>query len=200
MVKYDFDNYSINPLINNDIALTLIDLIDERFHLAVIDGKIVTRSLEFVKTGIQPDRIIRTDSTEFFDLWKRGVDRYLRFFEKEFGLNSIYLIKAYWAEAATNTPDTVQLLKNNDIKANNLQLQKMYEYIETKIPDSNVIRVPESFLIADANHQWGLASFHYVNGFYEYILERVLAVSQKTVDQKNIFKIFGISLVRPFKS
>lgn len=60
MVESDFNNQILEAAGKGDYDLLLIDFLVDRFHLAEIDGKLVTRSVEFVRSSIKPTRLINT--------------------------------------------------------------------------------------------------------------------------------------------
>lgn len=170
MVASDFSNKFIQSIANNNCELLLIDLIDERFHLAKIKNKSVTRSSEFLKSGIKPDRLIDTYSEEYLEEWYKGVDHLFSKIDEIFGLDFIRINKVYWATVATESIDTDKLVANNATEKNNDKLDLMYKYIERNLPSKCIIDIPKSLLVADSSHKWGLAPFHYIDDYYETVL------------------------------
>ncbi len=175
MVESDFDNNVINTINDEGYDLLLIDLIDERFHLSKIEGKLVTRSTEFLRSGIKPSGIINTFSNEYITAWYLGVNNFLSIVDDSVGLDAIRINKVYWASTATDPLDTIKLNEKWDIEKNNEKLNTMYEYVESILPKSSIVEVSKDLLVADSNHKWGLSPFHYTDDYYRKMLEIIKA-------------------------
>lgn len=167
MVEYDFKNKVLDIVNINNYDLLLIDLIDERFHLAQVSNKLVTRSNEFLKSGIQPDKIMNTFSPEYMELWQTGVDNFINVINETIGLDKLKINKVYWASSASNPKDTDTLNSKWQVERHNQKLSDMYEHLEKKLPKSSIIEVDPSLLVANSNHKWGLSPFHYIDEYYE---------------------------------
>ena len=167
MVEYDFNNTILDIINNDNYDLLLFDLIDERFHLAQISKKIVTRSSEFLKSGIKPDRLINTFSAEYMDLWQAGLDNFINIVSTTIGLEGLKINKVYWADRASNQRDTAILTDKWQVDVNNQKLHDMYEYLEKRLPTSSFIEVDSKLLVADSEHKWGLSPFHYIDDYYK---------------------------------
>lgn len=115
MVEYDFNNKVIESVISEDYDILLIDLIDERFHLAEVNSKFITRSSEFLRSGIRPQRLVDTFSNEYLELWYKGVDNLLKSIDNTVGLNKIKLSKVFWTDISTNDNDTSKIRLNTEV-------------------------------------------------------------------------------------
>lgn len=175
MVESDFNNQILESAGKGDYDLLLIDFLVDRFHLAEIEGKLVTRSVEFLRSGIKPDRVVNTFSDQYLKLWKEGVDNLFNTVNNTVGLEAIRINKVYWTSVATNPQDSMMLNEKWDIEKNNAKLDVMYEYVENILPPSSIIEVDKSLLIADSNHKWGLSPFHYTDDYYRKMLEIIKA-------------------------
>ena len=175
MVESDFNNDVIKSVSKNDYDFLLIDFLVDRLHIAEIDGKLVTRSVEFLRSGIKPDKVINTFSDQYFKLWKEGVDNLFTTVSNTVGLEAIRINKVYWTDTATDAQDTIKLGEKWDIEKNNAKLDAMYEYVENILPSLSIIEVDKNLLIADSNHKWGLSPFHYTDDYYQKMLEIIKA-------------------------
>ncbi|WP_367109625.1 DUF6270 domain-containing protein [uncultured Psychrobacter sp.] len=173
MVESDFNNEVIKSVSVNDYDFLLIDFLVDRLHLAELDGKLVTRSVEFLRSGIKPDKVINTFSDQYFKLWKEGVDNLFTTVSDTVGLEAIKINKVYWTDTATDAQDNIKLGEKWDIEKNNEKLNAMYKYVEGILPQSSIIEVSKDLLIADSNHKWGLSPFHYTDDYYKRMLEIV---------------------------
>ncbi|WP_440464611.1 DUF6270 domain-containing protein [Psychrobacter sp. ASPA161_6] len=166
MVESDFDNEVIKSTAVNDYDFLLIDFLVDRLHLAEIDGKLVTRSVEFLRSGIKPDRVINTFSEQYFKLWKEGVNNLFNAVSNTVGLEAVRINKVYWTNVATNSQDSIVLNEKWDIEKNNAKLAAMYEHVEKILPSSSIIEIDKELLIADSDHKWGLSPFHFTDDYY----------------------------------
>lgn len=166
MVESDFNNEVIKSVGVNDYDVLLIDFLVDRLHLAEIDGKLVTRSVEFLRSGIKPDRVVNTFSDQYLKLWKEGVDNLFNTVNNTVGLETISINKVYWTNVATNPQDSMILNEKWDIEKNNAKLDAMYEYVENFLPSSSIIEIDRDLLVADSNHKWGVSPFHFTDAYY----------------------------------
>jgi len=175
MVESDFNNQILESAGKGDYDLLLIDFLVDRFHLAELDGKLVTRSVEFVRSGIKPNRLINTFSDQYLTLWREGIDNLFSVIDARADLDKVKINKVYWSDIATDEQDTIKLNEKWDIEKNNAKLDAMYEYVENILPSSSIIEVDKRLLIADSNHKWGLSPFHYTDDYYRKMLEIIKA-------------------------
>ncbi len=178
MVESDFSNKIFSIIDSKNYDVLLIDLIDERFHLAEIDGKLVTRSSEFLRAGIKPNKLINNLSDHYLEIWYKGVDSFLSAVDSEVGLDVIKINKIYWADTATNPKDNLELKEKWSIDKNNKKLSKMYGYLENILPSQSIIEIPEKLFVADSDHKWGLSPFHYIDDYYKVALEKLKNLQQ----------------------
>lgn len=52
-------------------------------------------------------------------------------------------------------------------------LSFIYGVVERDIPSDNFIEYPDSVLIANPNHRWGLSPYHFVDEFYKFQLDKL---------------------------
>ena len=133
MVESDLSMASLKSLQELSVDIILIDLIDERFHLAVLNnyGDVATRSNEFIKTNIKPIRLIDKYSDLYFMKWCLGIDRLYSLLEETNQIHKIKIQKALW----TNKIDNGELLvdySDEIIKKENNKLNRMYDYMHLK--------------------------------------------------------------------
>ena len=171
MVESDFRNDFIKTAKSTGYDLLLIDFLVDRFHLAEIDRKLVTRSVEFVRSGIKPSKVINTFSDEFLEHWYEGVSNFLGIMNETGALETIRVNKVYWADTATKPEDTLEMKNKWSIENQNEKLDVMYSYIEKLLPKKCMIEVPKSVLIANSDHKWGFSPFHYIDDYYYTMLD-----------------------------
>lgn len=171
MVTNDFNHTVLKKLSGEGFDKVIIDLIDERFHLAIINNKIVTRSKEFLESGIKVQSSINTFSDKFFELWCQGFDNFIEIYQKEHVLEDLIINQVYWA---THTSDGKSLNQDKfplDLISNhNLKLDRMYSYMNRLIPSENFLKFDNNLIKAAQNHKWGMSPFHYIDEYYDTML------------------------------
>lgn len=173
MVRRDVSKeFLSDALARTDFDVILIDLIDERFDLVELEpGAVATVSGEFLltETVTQSDRSgerwIRSGSARHRSLWKAGVDRLFEALGKRGLLHRVIVNKVFWAtKFADGSP-----IPNQDATATsaaNDLLSWMYAELATRVPADQWITFPDSVLLANQGHRWGIAPFHYRDEYY----------------------------------
>lgn len=171
MVKNDFNNTVLKVVSEEGFDKVIIDLIDERFHLAAIDNKFVTRSTEFLASAIKVKSSINTFSDRYFELWCQGFDNFIKTYKNNHRLEDLIVNQVYWA---THTSDDKLLDQDKFPKdltsEHNLKLDRMYSYMNKIIPSENFLKFSDDLLKVDQNHKWGISPFHYIDQYYDTML------------------------------
>lgn len=154
----------------------LVDFIDERFDLFVTgDGEVVTLSNELKSTGFlsskKTGRVIKSGSEEFYQLWDKGWQTFIEVLKSNQVLSKMILIKTRWAHNST-TGLSVGLSRER-INKENSHLIRLYKQAERYIDRSQIVEIPDSLIVADPNHKWGISPYHYIKDFYLYVLQNV---------------------------
>lgn len=173
MVEYDFDRSVLKSIEKNNFDVILMDLIDERFHLAVLNNNsFVTRSNEFLRTSIKPKSTINAQSDNFFDLWTKGVKVFLDNLIEKNIIHKLVVQKAYWTNKLDNG-DLIQDISDEKVKEENEKLEKMYNFLKNYLKEDQFISIPENLIIAKSEHKWGISAFHYIDEYYTFINEKL---------------------------
>lgn len=140
----------------------LLDLIDERFPLVRIGGSdrsptLVTLSAELASLCRPGGRRVDPGTPLHWAQWCKGVGRLLEHVPPE----RIVLNPARWATRSTRG----ELLQGQDeIRKANGILDRMYDHLMGRL-GIRAITYAGGFL-ADPDHKWGLAPFHYPTEIY----------------------------------
>lgn len=174
MVAHDFNNTTLQSIAKSEFDKVIIDLIDERFHLANIDNKIVTRSTEFLASGINVNSSINTFSDRFFALWCQGFDNFLELYKENNNLEDLLINQVYWA-THTSKGDILHQDKFPPelISKHNVKLEKMYSYMNRVIPPENFLKFDSCVLQVDQDHKWGISPFHYIDDYYYAMISKL---------------------------
>lgn len=166
MVAADLRRTAVTALASTEYDYLLLDLIDERFDLAEFGDAFVTVSSELLKSGIQlPPRSERLAPAEprRMGRWREGFKRLVQVVGEE----RIVLNRVFWA---TRDESGIELPKQAEIHAANIQLARMYGFIDS-FEGIRAIDYPPALLVSDSAHKWGVSPFHYVPEFYLHTLK-----------------------------
>lgn len=177
VVKADLEKTLAGQLSSLDFDLLLIDLIDERFKLALNEaGAICTVSNELVAAGFdvqQAPQIIEPNSPEFYSAWVKGWERFITLM-RAMGCNSKIIInKTFWAESTAAGGDFSEHFKPVHIERANRGLQKLYDRIALDLSANQFIEHSRTEILGADEHRWGLSPFHYVDQYYVTMLSKI---------------------------
>jgi hypothetical protein len=180
-------------MVRNDVCKTgltlqadclIVDLIDERFRVLAIGNTLVTDSNEMRKSGLVTLLSARLafarGSEQDYAGFQRSADQLAR--ELAEASMPLILHEAYLATHLQNTND-VQPFPESQAGQNeavNTRLQRYYRILADTCSPRMTVRVPEELTMADANHTWGAAPYHYIAPYYQYFwseLERFSTAS-----------------------
>lgn len=156
--------------------LLLLDFVDERrgvFEVAA--GKFVTRSYEMTNSGLmkQQDitpRWIDFGTEEHFDLWCTAFDTMMDVIRTK----NIPVIAVIPPWATINEEGKELVYKGNPVGAVNESYERYNRYVvENGVP---TVSVSQGTAIAAVNHQWGPATFHFVDDVYEELARQILNI------------------------
>ena len=175
MVRWDLIKRKFEP---GDATFLMVDLIDERFDVYLIGTSTVTRSKAFFDCGVLESIIGDKIRLE------RGGDEYIRIFKEGLAFFSewvnlpIVLHRAFWA-SMVRAEDGIETMENIDqINRENALLRRLYSLTIEALNPMSIVE-STSLLIADPEHKWGLAPFHYIPEYYEEIDRQVIASLNK---------------------
>lgn len=191
MVQLDLSSNGLDYLQEAKSDYFIIDLIDERFDLGQIGNSFFTLSNEFVLSKvIKPEsyQVIKKDN-KFFEhleaIIYQSIDEFCDKILKIYTPNHIILHKAYMVNYYIDKNGETKKFPKQYLYSNkriNDILNKMYAYIEEKIPEAIVIDISDQFG-ADENHKWGLAPKHYQKEYYIAVLNEIyLKINQEIVE------------------
>lgn len=181
MVEHDFSHRILSSINDLEFDAILWDLIDERFWLAIPEGGgLATFSNEFKSADIPVVSKINTHSDEFFQLWCEGVNNFMRKIEVMECKSPLILQKAFWSNKL-DTGLKLEDFADERIEKENFKLQRMYQYLDKFSDSINIIEFPDDLLVIKSSHKWGVAPFHYIDSYYEYLSNMI----QKIINEKS---------------
>lgn len=177
MVENDLHKKTTEYLKSTEFDYLIIDLIDERFGIAMdSNGGLFTLSSEFKDNIVINDGLEIIDAGEdlFFEYWCKGWNDFIDIAKEHNFLHKIILNKVYWANVLdeNNTPAFPDYV--GWINRNNSWLDRLYSYIEQD-GRINIISYSHNDFIVDKEHRWGIQPYHYTKSFYLKFLSKLEA-------------------------
>ncbi|MGY5765420.1 DUF6270 domain-containing protein [Brachybacterium sp. DNPG3] len=162
--------------------LLLWDLTDERHGVHVFDdGTVVTRSIDLLAVPeavevVDGARHIAFGSDEHFALWAPRATA-LRDELVELGLfASTVVLQVPWALVTSDGRETPVSMGTTAVQANEAY-RRYFELLREL--GFRLLELQPLGVLADPEHRWGLAPFHYTQDVYDEIIRRVLEEIEK---------------------
>jgi hypothetical protein len=167
MLYNDLDKTTLATIAVTSHDILLLDFIDERFELVLSDDTLFSYSGELQKAGLEiGDRAtLRPDSESFLSLWLSGMERLMAAVDPA----KVVLNRAYWAE---RFPDGSDASSMGWIRRNNAILQRLYDAVDRNW-SLKCVDYPPGLLVADPQHRWGVAPYHYTQACYDHAIESI---------------------------
>jgi hypothetical protein len=181
MIRNDFVGNLLERLegMADGIDVLLWDLADERHGVhRFADGKVVTRSIDTIRAEVVSDVLkaaehIPFGTDEHFALWRESVDAFDERL-RELGLfDKTIVLDVPWALRTTEGKTTPWSMGVRAVEANK-NYQRYYGYLRQT--GHHMIELPVEVVLADPNHKWGLAPFHYTPDVYREVLRQLREV------------------------
>lgn len=175
MIRNDFAGNLFSRLegLAGEIDVLLWDLADERHGVHRFpDGTIVTRSIDTIRSETVSGLLEATEhipfgTDEHFALWRERVDAFDERL-RELGLfDKTVVLEVPWALRTTEGKTTPWSMGVRAGDANKLY-RRYYDYL--KQTGHKFVELPVEVVLADPNHKWGLAPFHYTPEVYREVL------------------------------
>lgn len=164
-----------HPFHLDDVDCLIVDLIDERFHVYRIGSSLITKTLRLRESGLCERLELEIpypfDSAAHRDRFVAGC----RAFKASLaGSRAIVAFHdARWATRYARDGELVAFEEAGKIEKANRRLAWLASVFRDLF-DPDIVVVPdERFLIADDGHKWGRAPFHYVEGYYHDVWEKL---------------------------
>lgn len=136
----------------------------------------MTRSAEAVKAGlleIPSLRHLDPFSTEFQKLWKLAARRLVFRLQRWGLLERTVVVETPWATEDSHGQALPETFKRPLIEMSGL-ISGFAEYLESQ--GVRRVRMPDELAVADAEHQWGPAPFHYTSEATDWLAREALGV------------------------
>lgn len=190
MLEADAQKSLPNVLRSVPYDLLLVDIVDERFNVLARGEERLTdspglRESEFVAKRSAAWRRIDSGSDEHFEGWANALDRMLNVAATLPRPVPVAFLDAGWATTVDGSRTDSPSHAGRTPQEANALYERYREYFCAKIPAGQVIRPSVNLTVSDPEHKWGLAPFHYVQGFYDFVGNRLQEISRHRSFGKN---------------
>lgn len=157
----------------------LWDLADERHGVHVFeDGTVVTRSIDNVRhpevvSALESARHLPFGSDEHFRLWSAQAQRMRELLTGLVVFEKTIVLHVPWALVTSDGRLTPWSMGTSAKDANSAYMRYYQQLRELGF---TLIELQPLGVLADPEHRWGLAPFHYTQAVYEEIAQRVLEI------------------------
>jgi len=166
MVEHDFRKTGLEL---EPGAVLAMDFIDERFPVVCWGDTLVTFSRELRRTGLGHQHgagiAFERGTQNDFDRWRVACEQFADFVRRN--ALRVLLHEAYHAERSSQPHDEVNDEWRAAAETHNRSLREYHRIFCAEVEPKVVIRPAAELVVADPDHQWGPAPFHYVRGYYE---------------------------------
>ncbi|EJR28058.1 MULTISPECIES: DUF6270 domain-containing protein [Bacillus cereus group] len=180
-----------------DLDLLIIDFMDERYDCFNIgEGSIITRSDFLLESGLVNKLNIESQlyrvKDETINIWKIACDNFLYKLFKFIKPEKVILHRALYLNSFRNVDGIIKRFDGmynkyfnlEEIEKHNKLLIGYYNYVTFNHPNLKVIDLlQDNSFVADYEHKWGLAPFHYESRYYQIFkveLEEYLRIHLKS--------------------
>lgn len=185
MLQADFAGDLLDKLsdFSSVTDVLLWDLADERDGVMVFDdGGIVTRSFDLISepdvwVAAENGRHIDFGTDEHFVLWAARAAEFAGRLKALDLFDSTIVLRIPWAFVTSDGELAPGSMGKTPAEANALY-ERYYDHLESL--GFSFVRVDPEILMADPEHRWGLAPFHYTRGVYESVMDQVFEAVGRT--------------------
>lgn len=178
MIRNDFAGSLLRNLrrVAPSVDVLLWDLTDERHGVhRFADGTFVTRSIDNIQVPAIAELLATTEHLPFGSrthqsLWTAAAISFTEFLDKIGLLERTVVLQVPWALLTTEGRPTPWSMGVRARDANR-NYEPYYETLHSL--GHRVIQVPQEMVVADPNHRWGLAPFHYTEEVYLEVLRQL---------------------------
>lgn len=156
----------------------LWDLTDERHGVHIHqDGTVVTRSVDVVVApevlaAVEHDsRYVPFGTDEHFEMWAPRAVTFVAELSQLGLMDRTVVLQVPWALVTSDGEPTPWSMGVNAVQANEAYRRYYIHLLELGL---HIFELQPLGVLADPDHRWGLAPFHYTQDVYERIVEHVL--------------------------
>lgn len=159
----------------------LLDLIDERFDLVLLPtGHVLTYSAELAESKLldEPEvrgyRLLKPGSKERRAHWLEGAEKFFARLQANGKRSTVLVNKVYWSSCIEPGGGAEFSVSQAAIAKANAELDWMYAQLRRWVSMDQFMSFTPDNLVADADHRWGVAPFHYVPAYYRAASDQII--------------------------
>lgn len=178
MIRNDFAGTLLERLADRAAGAEVLlwDLADERHGVHRFpDGTIATRSIDTIRMPEVAERFdaaehIPFGSAEHFRLWRQAVDEFDRFLREHRLFDRTVVLQVPWAVRTTDGKPSPWSM---GVRASDANRRYLPYYDVLRRRGHRMVELDERAVLADPEHRWGLAPFHYTPEVYREVLRQL---------------------------
>lgn len=171
-----------------EIDYVLVDFLEDRFSIGVIEDELFTISDAFKdisETIKMKYQIIEFGTEEWKKRWSVGCEKFIKLLDKYVGRKNIILVKMMLTECYCKDEEIYYFDNIEEIKMINEQLRNCYEYFCDRCPEAKIVEVKDiDAYYTDYNYRHGCYPWHLNGNAYGNIKERIMSVVNSFADEE----------------
>ncbi|WP_072312872.1 DUF6270 domain-containing protein [Agrococcus sp. Marseille-P2731] len=162
-----------------EVDVLLWDLADERHGVHRFpDGTVVTRSIDTMKVtsvsaALDGAVLVPFGTDEHFALWRERVEAFTTQLRGLGLFDRTVVLDVPWAIRTTEGDPAPWSM---GVRAGDANKRYRRYYDELRLRGFRMVELPEEVVLADPQHRWGLAPFHYSPDVYREVLRQLREV------------------------
>ncbi|KAA6434879.1 hypothetical protein FQ330_03665 [Agrococcus sediminis] len=181
MIRADFSGglFSRLETLAADVDVLLWDLADERHGVyRFADGTVATRSIDTIRIPELEERFAEAEHIEFgtdehFAIWSWHVHDFVQRLRALDLFVRTVVLEVPWAVLTTEGKPSPWSMGVRAAEANK-RYRPYYDHLRSL--GFRMVELPEEVVLADPEHKWGLAPFHYTPAVYREVLRQLREV------------------------
>lgn len=170
-VLRDFDKSFKGKVAEGDFDYLLVDLLSNRFNIAVKNTSVLTISNELMKSGFDPKatgyQVVVRNTDKYFSYWKSGFEKFANHCRHHGVADKVIMNKIHLADRLQDGGAMPGGFTAEVVNIYNDFLDRCYEFTNEKMPEVKWITYSERNILGAVEHKWGPGPFHYVDEFYK---------------------------------
>lgn len=186
LIVNDFEKNVLRIIKQKALDVVVIDLIDERFDILSWRGTYLNMSYEFRKSCSSfiddpTSTTLERDSDFIHAVFENSARRLGDYLRDECSNTRVILHEVYASDWYVKDEEII--LFEEGVRERNRVMNRYFKYyysvLKGSLDLSAVVRVPDEYNVANSTHRWGLAPFHFVDGYYKKFMENLVEKTHK---------------------
>jgi len=178
----DFTKTSL-AILDKDFDYLILDFIEDRFDIAQIGDTYIVCSPNVLKSGVlnqfSHHRIIPRSDPEVAFLWAKSWLKLLERIREKGIENKLILNCGVYCRTYLTPEGETKFFDSNYTRfaeTNQILINSYHGLVRASLNGVKTINVDSRWRFAASDHKWGLQPFHYIDGYYRDLMDKLYKV------------------------